>query len=206
MTVARPKDGRMWIVLGSALISWALSGLAGVRLASAQERYTEANCRPVISGTRVLSTCKLLDSDSVERGMRLFRDRAKCQSCHGWDGQGALGESGPPSLIVTKLDREALVETIACGRIGRTMPNHLAGSWTQAFPCYGRMLTEDIGEAQMPPKPFGTLTMDEINDVANYIIGVYKGKRMTVANCTAFFSNRAPECDGVYEELIDYPH
>lgn len=204
----------MGIVLRCALISAALGvGLAelltGVRPTLAQARYTEADCRPVILGTRVLAGCRLLDADSVERGLSLFRDRARCQSCHGWDGQGSLVEGAPPapSLITTELSKDALVEVIACGRIGRTMPNHLAGSWTPAFPCYGGMLTKDIGEGQMPKKPFGLLTMDQINDVANYILAVYKGKRMTVAACKAFFaSTSAPECDGVYEDLIDYPH
>ena len=80
------------------------------------------------------------------------------------------------------------------------MPVHFAEAWTPAFPCYGGLLTKDIGADQMPRKPFGTLTLDQIDDVVNYIFAVYKGKQMTYANCRAFFNGVATrECD-------QYPH
>jgi mono/diheme cytochrome c family protein len=195
--VAGSKFGRIGIVLGCALMSAALcvgvAGLlTGVRPALAQGPQTDSKGKPI-------------DTASVARGLRLFRDQANCTSCHGWNGQGSQVEPRPPSLITTQLDKDALVEAIACGRVGRTMPNHLAGSWTPAFPCYGGKLTKDIGEDQMPRKPFATLTMDEINDVANYILAFYKGKLMTVPNCVAYFgSSSVQECVMVFEDLIDY--
>jgi mono/diheme cytochrome c family protein len=148
---------------------------------------------------------KPVDTASVARGLLIYRDKANCTSCHGWNGQGGQLDPRPPSLVDTGLDKNALVETIACGRAGGTMPNHLAGSWTPAFPCYGGKLTKDIGEDQMPRQPLATLTMDEINDVANYVLAFYRGKPMSVFNCAAYFgSSTVQECLNAFEELIDY--
>jgi mono/diheme cytochrome c family protein len=196
--VAGSKFGRIGIVLGCALMSAALGvGVAGL-LTSTQPASAQ-----VVPQTD--SKGKPVDTASVARGLRIYRDQANCASCHGWNGLGGQVDPRPPSLIDSQLDKNALVETIACGRIGRAMPNHLAGSWTPAFPCYGGKLTRDIAEDQMPRKPFATLTMDEINDVANYVLAFYKGKPMSYFNCVAYFgSSTVQECVNVFEELIDY--
>jgi mono/diheme cytochrome c family protein len=58
----------------------------------------------------------------VSFGQRLFRDKADCQFCHGIDGDGR-GDAGRPNLHETRLDREQLIEVIACGRPGTEMPH-----------------------------------------------------------------------------------
>jgi mono/diheme cytochrome c family protein len=196
--VAGSKFARIRIALGCVLASATLCvGLGGL-FTSTQP----ALAQQVVPQTD--SKGKPVDTASVARGLRVFRDKANCASCHAWTGQGQIG-ARPPSLVTTELGKDGLVETIACGRAGGTMPSHLAASWTPAFPCYGGKLMKDIGEGQMPPKPSATLTIDEINDVADYILAFYKGKPMSFFNCVAYFgSSTVPECVNVFEELIDY--
>jgi hypothetical protein len=52
-------------------------------------------------------------------GERLFRDKADCQFCHVMDGDGRGDPRSPgraANLRETRLDRERLIEVIACGR------------------------------------------------------------------------------------------
>src|SRR5262245_46482133 len=71
------------------------------------------------------------DEAAVDRGRIVFRDTANCKYCHGWDGKGALVEGYPPAtpLVRTVLTREALIETISCGRPRPGMPRHRADAW-----------------------------------------------------------------------------
>src|SRR6202521_5446115 len=65
------------------------------------------------------------DAADVAEGMRLFRQKANCQACHGWAGDGRKMDSQMPdgaNLRETKLDRQTLIMTIKCGRPGRGMP------------------------------------------------------------------------------------
>src|SRR5687767_14429602 len=61
-----------------------------------------------------------------------------CQTCHGQFAQGGEGGEQPagPSLRRTRLERDALVETVSCGRPGTGMPAMLIGAYT-SVPCYG---------------------------------------------------------------------
>ncbi len=178
------------LVLGGSLV-W---------VASSQQ----ATAQTPAPGVPSLSTLMFTDSDgkpldaaSVERGQRLFRDRANCKYCHGWNGKGSLVEGEPPApaLTTTPLSKDDLIEVISCGRIGKTMPTHLQEAWTPAHPCYG-LTSKDIDAKDLPRKPFGTLNPDQIVDVANYVLAAYRGKAMTWEICAAFFNNaNSHECD-----------
>jgi mono/diheme cytochrome c family protein len=64
-------------------------------------------------------------AQDVSFGQRLFRDKADCQFCHGIDGDGRGDPRSPgraANLHQTRLDREQLIEVIACGRPGTEMP------------------------------------------------------------------------------------
>jgi mono/diheme cytochrome c family protein len=57
-------------------------------------------------------------SDIVEGG-KLFRQKANCQACHGWAGDGRKMDNQMPdgaNLRESTLDRQNLVMTIKCGR------------------------------------------------------------------------------------------
>ena len=65
------------------------------------------------------------DPADIADGMRLFRQKADCQSCHGWAGDGRKMDSQSPdgaNLRETGLDRATLILTIKCGRPGTGMP------------------------------------------------------------------------------------
>src|SRR6478736_956309 len=65
------------------------------------------------------------DPQDVAEGMRIYRTKADCQSCHGWAADGRKMDTQMPdgaNLRTTRLNRELLLMTIKCGRPGRGMP------------------------------------------------------------------------------------
>ena len=65
------------------------------------------------------------DPDDVAEGMRLYRTKGDCQSCHGWAADGRKMDTQMPdgaNLRTTRLSRELLLMTIKCGRPGKGMP------------------------------------------------------------------------------------
>src|SRR5205085_4298592 len=55
----------------------------------------------------------------------IFRQKANCQACHGWAGDGRKMDEQMPdgaNLRQTRLDRAALIMTIKCGLPGTGMP------------------------------------------------------------------------------------
>ena len=66
-----------------------------------------------------------VQTDTVAAGGRLYRQKADCQACHGWAGDGRKLDSQMPdgaNLRESILEREQLVFVIKCGLPGRGMP------------------------------------------------------------------------------------
>ena len=62
---------------------------------------------------------------SVAAGMRIYRQKADCQACHGWAGDGRKMDNQMPdgaNLRTSGLDRDQLIFVIKCGLPGRDMP------------------------------------------------------------------------------------
>src|SRR3954452_17759230 len=79
------------------------------------------------------------NAEDVAEGMRLYRQKGDCQSCHGWAADGRKMDSQMPdgaNLRTTKLDRDKLIVAIKCGIPGKSMPafDRLAYSDDR---CYG---------------------------------------------------------------------
>jgi mono/diheme cytochrome c family protein len=103
--------------------------------------------------------------------------RADCQFCHGINGDGRGDPRSPgraANLRETRLNREQLIEVIACGRPGTEMP-HFDKYAYEDTDCYG-LKGKDLG-SNAPRYPHSTpLTRREIEAVADYIIATLVGK------------------------------
>jgi cytochrome c553 len=122
--------------------------------------------------------------------------RGGCANCHGNFAAGDGDPSYPagPSLRRTRLDRDALIETISCGRPGTQMPMNLKGAYDEV-PCFG------LGKGEVPGEVVGlgkgALTADEIATLVTFLVENVVGKtRITKANCALFFEGNAnsPAC------------
>jgi hypothetical protein len=117
-----------------------------------------------------------LHAQDVSFGQRLFQDKADCQYCHGADGDGRGDPRSPgqaANLHKTILNREQMIEVIACGRPGTEMP-HFDQFAYEDRSCYGRTAAE-LG-ADTPHYPHSTsLTKREIEAVADYIFVKFVG-------------------------------
>jgi hypothetical protein len=124
-----------------------------------------------------LLAAALAGAQEVSFGQRLFRDKGDCQFCHGihGDGHGDPRSPGKASdLHRTRLDRDQLIEVIACGRPGSEMP-HFDKYAYEDKACYG-LFAAELG-TNMPPEPHSTsLTRREIEVLADYILATFVGK------------------------------
>ena len=67
----------------------------------------------------------LARAQNVSFGQRLFQDKADCKFCHGEDGDGRGDPRSPgaaTNLHKTRLNRDQMIEVIACGRPATEMP------------------------------------------------------------------------------------
>jgi len=119
----------------------------------------------------------LIHAQDVSFGQRLFQDKADCQYCHGVDGDGRGDPRSPgqaANLHKTILNREQMIEVIACGRPGTEMP-HFDKFAYEDKSCYGRTAAE-LGN-DTPHYPHSTsLTKREIEAIADYIFAKFVGK------------------------------
>ena len=88
---------------------------------------------PVVIGTAIgaqlligsVAVAQAPDPEDVAEGMRLYRTKGDCQSCHGWAADGRKMDTQMPdgaNLRTTRLSRELLLTAIKCGRPGKGMP------------------------------------------------------------------------------------
>jgi hypothetical protein len=145
-----------------------------------------SSVKPVRSrmGRRLVLTavgCAILSwpasAQDTSFGQRLYQDKADCQFCHGIDGDGRGDPRSPgqaANLHKTILNREQLIEVIACGRPGTEMP-HFDKYGYEDRTCYGRTASE-LG-SDTPHDPHSTsLTKREIEAVADYVFARFVGK------------------------------
>jgi cytochrome c553 len=134
-------------------------------------------CVPLIAVAVIVIGLGAARAQNVAFGERLFRDKADCQFCHGIDGDGRGDPRSPgraANLHETQLNRDQLIEVIACGRPGTEMP-HFDKYAYEDTDCYG-LKGKDLG-ADAPHYPHSTpLTRREIEAVADYIIATFVGK------------------------------
>ena len=131
----------------------------------------------IVAATATVLGLGAASAQDVSFGERLFRDKADCQFCHGIDGDGRGDPRSPgraADLHKTILNRDQLIEVVACGRPGTEMP-HFDKYAYEDTDCYG-LKGKDLG-ADTPRDPHSTpLTRREIEAVADYIIKTYVGR------------------------------
>jgi mono/diheme cytochrome c family protein len=130
---------------------------------------------PAIALAALLLCSDLAAAQDTSFGQRLYRDKADCQFCHGVNGDGHGDPRSPgkaPDLHQTRLDREQLIEVIACGRPGSEMP-HFDKYAYEAKDCYG-LSAEELGK-NIPPDST-SLNKREITALADFILATFVGK------------------------------
>ncbi len=133
---------------------------------------------------------------NAAEGKRVYQ-KANCIGCHKWHGAGGGGYGGDAlSLRATKLDRDQIADTIACGRPGTGMPYFRRGAYDgNEHPCYG-LGRQDLGKAMPVEAPSGFLRPSEIAAVIDYVTADIKGKgEPTYSDCTSFFGDGARVCN-----------
>jgi mono/diheme cytochrome c family protein len=140
-------------------------------------------------------------SDDAARGQEIWHDKAECNFCHGWAGDGGAGTAGfhhpgnAPSLRKTQLTRDQIRTTIECGRPGTPMPYFDRFAYADKR-CYGGVTAAQLGKL-MPQRAGTTLQPDEIDALADYVATKLKGSGpVTKAECLAYFGPGVQRCDG----------
>ena len=139
-----------------------------------------------------------LDASDIADGMRLYQQKANCQACHGWAGDGHKSDSQMPdgaNLRETKLNRAGLVTLIKCGRLNSQMPAFDKFAYSDGR-CYGKKQADlKVYPTRMPDPP-ATLQQREIELVADFVIAKMVGKGpMDRAKCVEFWSSETDVCN-----------
>jgi hypothetical protein len=130
-------------------------------------------------------------------GIRLFTQKANCQACHGWSGDGRKMDNQMPdgaNLRESKLDREAVILTIKCGRPGRNMPAFDKLAYSDGR-CYG-MTQADLKKNNLELfDPAATLQPREIETLTDFLFAKVIGKGpMDRKKCVDYWGSDTDAC------------
>ena len=115
---------------------------------------------------------------SIASGMRIYRQKADCQACHGWAGDGRKMDNQMPdgaNLRTSSLDREQLIFVIKCGLPGRDMPAFDRLAYTDER-CLGRTRADLRRMGLTLPDPAATLQQREIERLADFLFAKVVGQ------------------------------
>src|SRR5688500_397658 len=136
-------------------------------------------------------------AEDIAAGMSIYRQKADCQACHGWAGDGRKMDSQMPdgaNLRASRLNRPAAILAIKCGRPGKSMPacDRLAYSDGRCFD----MKLADLNRAGLQlPDPANTLQPREIEMLADFLFAKVIGKGpMDRAACIEFWGSDVDAC------------
>jgi mono/diheme cytochrome c family protein len=137
------------------------------------------------------------DPADIAAGMRIYRSKADCQTCHGWAADGRKIDTqmpDAPNLRTTRLSRAAVIAAIKCGRPGKSMPafDRLAYSDGRC----NNLKTADLQRLGLElPDPAATLQPREIEQVADFLFAKVVGKGpMNRAACVEFWGSDVDIC------------
>jgi hypothetical protein len=138
-----------------------------------------------------------VDPADIAAGMGLFHQKAHCQACHGWAGDGHKMDSQMPDgadLRASTLDRQTLILTIKCGRPGTGMPAFDKFAYSDGR-CYG-LKAADLKTRQLSMfDPPATLAPNEVENLADFLMAKVVGKGpLDHAKCIAFWGADVEVC------------
>ena len=137
---------------------------------------------------------------NIASGRRLYHQKADCQACHGWSGNGDKLDSQAPDgadLRASTLDREQLIFVIKCGLPGREMPAFDRRSYKDDR-CLGRTQADLDRMGLELPDPGATLQNREIERLADFLMSKVIGKgEMDRAACIDFWGEEVDVCEDV---------
>jgi hypothetical protein len=137
------------------------------------------------------------DPADIAAGMRLFHRDAHCQACHGWAGDGRKMDNQIPDgadLRASTLDRQALIQTIKCGRPGTDMPAYDKFAYSDGR-CFG-LKQADLKARQLSMfDPPATLAPNEVENLADFLMTKVIGKGpLDHAKCIEFWGADVDVC------------
>jgi len=137
------------------------------------------------------------EAADVAEGMRLFLQKANCQACHGWAGDGRKMDSqmpDGPNLREMTRTRDDVIAVIKCGRPGRSMPAFDKLAYSDAR-CYG-MTRADLKARELGlPDPPATLQPREIGLLADFLFAKVIGKGpLDRAKCIDYWGSEVEAC------------
>ena len=137
------------------------------------------------------------DPSDITEGGRLFRQKANCQACHGWAGDGRKMDTQMPdgaNLRETTLDRQDLVLVIKCGRPGTGMPAFDRFAYSDGR-CYGLKQADLRASGQRMPDPPATLQVREVEAITDFLFAkVVKQGPMDHGKCIEFWGSEVEAC------------
>jgi Cytochrome C oxidase, cbb3-type, subunit III len=137
------------------------------------------------------------DPSDIAEGGRLFRQKANCQACHGWAGDGRKMDTQMPdgaNLRETALDRQDLIIVIKCGRPGTGMPAFDRLAYSDGR-CYGLKQADLRASGSHMTDPPATLQLREIDTIVDFLLAkVVKQGAMDHAKCIEFWGSEVEAC------------
>ena len=134
---------------------------------------------------------------NVASGMRVYRQKADCQACHGWAGDGRKMDSQMPdgaNLRTSQLDRDQLIFVIKCGLPGRSMPAFDRFAYSDDR-CLGRTQADLQRVGLELPDPAATLQPREIERLADFLFAKVVGQGpMDRATCIDYWCSDVEVC------------
>ena len=152
----------------------------------------------VSGGAAVRAQAPAPDPEDVAEGMRIYRTKADCQTCHGWAADGRKMDTqmpDAPNLRTSRLGRAGIIYAIKCGRPGRGMPAFDRLAYTDAARC-NNTTKADLEKNNLElADPAATLQPREIEMLADFLFAKVIGKGpMDHAKCVEYWGEETDVC------------
>ena len=149
----------------------------------------------VVTGSAVQAQTP--SAEDIAAGGQLFRQKANCQACHGWAGDGRKIDNQMPdgaNLRETTLERKDLITVIKCGRPGTGMPAFDRFGYSDGR-CYGLKQADLRARGLTMSDPPATLIQSEIDTLVDFLYAKVIGKGpMNHAKCIEFWGSDLEVC------------